>query len=670
MSRIGKKLLVVFLSCIVFTVASISIIAMISSKNIVATIMASHTESGVETIEYDIDSEVDNLKIIFSSMDGFDYTVRASAANAKKAWDNLKRSNTEFAAFASTSGEIYWQSDNFNLADFSATKLGTGYSGVVLDSSAGLTIQYVTTIRRSGSIVGYAVLGRPLTDEEWLDEIGEQTNSEVTIFSGNVRVNTTLKNSDGTRVVGTTMADNIASQVLDNGKSYSGTANLLGEKHFVCYHPLNDVNKQIVGAVFAGVSADDATAAETALLVTMIIVSLVIALAASALIVVIVVKVIINPIKEANKLSDDMSEGYLTRPASNFKFANDEIGDFVRNLEATKSSLNMYIGDISHVLAVMSTGDFTVNPGVEYIGDFKEIRNSFQGIKSALYDIVIKIQQSTTDVRDGASQISEAAQVLADGTTKQAASIEELSASINDIAGKVQSSSSNAEEASKISVLSTEKITFQNSEVENMLQAMEEIKSKSDQIQNIIAAIDGIAFQTNILALNAAVEAARAGAAGKGFAVVADEVRNLASKSAEASANTAALIENTLKAVENGTSIAGDTAQSLTIAVEGAQEVVEAVGKISRASASQADAVSQVTIGIDQISSVVQTNSATAEESAAASEELSGQAQMLKDLVSEFKLKDSHGSVSYHEDASMPVSSEYSDFMMNGSGKY
>ena len=176
----------------------------------------------------------------------------------------------------------------------------------------------------------------------------------------------------------------------------------------------------------------------------------------------------------------------------------------------------------------------------------------------------------------------------------------------------------------------------------DLMGAMKAIEVKSLEISKVIKTIEDIAFQTNILALNAAVEAARAGAAGKGFAVVADEVRNLATKSQEASKSTSALIEETVKAVNEGSRISVETDESLKEVVIRAQKVMDAVTRISQATDSQSKDVQQVSTGIDQISSVVQTNSSTAEQSAAASEELSGQASVLKDLVGRFTLRNEH----------------------------
>ena len=217
--------------------------------------------------------------------------------------------------------------------------------------------------------------------------------------------------------------------------------------------------------------------------------------------------------------------------------------------------------------------------------------------------------------------------------------MEALATTIAEISSQVQKNTEHVQTANSNAEAVTKEIESCNEYMQNMVQAMSQISESSNQIGIIIQTIDGLAFQTNILALNAAVEAAHAGEAGKGFAVVADEVRNLASKSAAASKDTAQLIQTSIDQVNNGTKIADRTAKSLLRVVESAKAVFNSMGHISEATQAQARSISQVNIGMEQISSVVQTNSATAEESAAASEELSGQAQTLSCLVKEFKLR-------------------------------
>ena len=195
-----------------------------------------------------------------------------------------------------------------------------------------------------------------------------------------------------------------------------------------------------------------------------------------------------------------------------------------------------------------------------------------------------------------------------------------------------------AEEANQRANAAGAEAEDSNLRMKEMVSAMADISSSSQEIGKILRTIEDIALQTNILALNAAVEAARAGDAGKGFAVVAGAVRQLAERSAQASKNTAVLIQNSLNAVDKGTKIADETAHSLETVLLSLRHVIDNVGQITEASRQQADSIRQLEQGIEQISTVVQANSATAEESAAASEELSAQAQILKGLAGQFRI--------------------------------
>lgn len=344
----------------------------------------------------------------------------------------------------------------------------------------------------------------------------------------------------------------------------------------------------------------------------------------------------LRPISEINEGLKQMSEGNLGIKIMHE--GEDEIGEMADSLRSSVDTLSTYVNAISTGMGELAKGNLDVSAPIKFKGDFAPIQVAIDSFIVKLTHLMKNIHGAAEQVSTGAEQVSSGAQALSQGATEQASSVQELAATIADISQTVKSNTEMVLEASDNANRVNGDIMDSGNKMQQSLEVMSEIRSSSNEISKIIKTIEDIAFQTNILALNAAVEAARAGSAGKGFAVVADEVRNLAGKSAEASQTTTALIETSLAAVEKGTASMEETARSMERVVTEAQKITEVFGAVAAASDEQADSIAQVTLGIDQISGVVQTNSATAEESAAASEELSGQAQLLKSLLMQFRL--------------------------------
>ena len=377
------------------------------------------------------------------------------------------------------------------------------------------------------------------------------------------------------------------------------------------------------------------------LTVNMLMVAVLAVLVLIVLVVIQVRRVIGRPVKELSLVATKIAGGELDQTIR--YQSRDELGVLAHDFNQVTVRLRdyvAYIQEISDKLREIAAGNLAFTLENQYTGEFEKIKIALDEISDSMNNTMGRLNAASREVAAGAAQVANGATTLSQGSTEQAAEVDVLAGHISSVSDSVHKIAQGAQEARRISQEVKSGLLTSNDKMQNMTAVIRQISDKSSEIHKIVKTIEDIAFQTNILALNAAVEAARAGAAGKGFAVVADEVRALAGKSSEAAKETTVLLSQTVESMDEGVSAAQDTADSMLKVVTRADEMNKLIDNIADYTREQDANAAEITHGIEQISTVVQTNVATAEESAAASEELSGQAAMLRELVSKFRLRE------------------------------
>jgi aerotaxis receptor len=268
----------------------------------------------------------------------------------------------------------------------------------------------------------------------------------------------------------------------------------------------------------------------------------------------------------------------------------------------------------------------------------KDLLTALNQMSANLFGIVADVSASAYGVTSASGQIASGNQDLSSRTEQQASSLEETAASMEELTSTVKQNADNARQANQLAVSASEVAVRGGSVVSQVVNTMGSINASSKKIVDIIAVIDGIAFQTNILALNAAVEAARAGEQGRGFAVVAAEVRSLAQRSAAAAKEIKGLIDDSVHKVEAGSALVSEAGQTMEEIVASVRRVTDIMGEISAASHEQTQGIEQVNQAITQMDQVTQQNAALVEESAAAATALNVQAGGLVEAVYVFNL--------------------------------
>ena len=481
------------------------------------------------------------------------------------------------------------------------------------------------------------------TNNDFVDKLNALTGDAFTVFYGNRRVSTTLLNDDGSRHINSTMDDSIAKIVLEQGQVYRDRVKIEGKVYIAYYEPLTSLDGSVIGALFSGYCRSELKASinKGALFNTVIGVSIVVLvyfLYSSFLKkrMRLPLELIVNTVEDI--ANGDMSDETAERLA---RLENDdEVGSLARAMERAVKAIRDIAEDSRQLKEAIDDNDLSASIDTSrYKGIYLTISDVINQLFGEIVANMKAVQEISEGIDNRAQQVSAAAESLAQGSTEQAASVEELAATISSVSNQVGDNANNAKSANGIAAQTVAEVAESNEQMKKMIGAMDEISTTSHKIGAMVKTIDDIAFQTNILALNAAVEAARAGAQGKGFAVVADEVRNLANKSAEAAKDSTTLIGNVISAIEKGVGYAGSVERSLSSVMEKTSIVNNAVDNISSATAEQAMLIEQISVGIDQISSVIQLNTSISEETAAASIGLADDIGMLNAMVKKYRFE-------------------------------
>ena len=286
----------------------------------------------------------------------------------------------------------------------------------------------------------------------------------------------------------------------------------------------------------------------------------------------------------------------------------------------------------------VAAGDLTRPVHATTDDEIGQLLRSLESMRRHLETVVDAVRDGAQAVATASAQIAQGNQNLSGRTEQQAGALQQTAATMEQLGTTVGSTAENARQADRLAQGASEVAARGGDAVGRVVATMQQIRDGSRRIADIIAVIDGIAFQTNILALNAAVEAARAGEQGRGFAVVAGEVRVLAQRCAEAAREIRTLIGHSVGQVEQGTVLVDEAGRTMDEIVGSIRRVADIVGEITSASAEQDDGIRQVGDAIGQIDQVTQHNAALVEQSAAAAESLRAQAQRLVGSVASFEL--------------------------------
>ncbi len=315
-----------------------------------------------------------------------------------------------------------------------------------------------------------------------------------------------------------------------------------------------------------------------------------------------------------------------------------EVGKMVGAIAQMKENIIGMILEISDILEQMGDSNYCFEMHQAYVGEFGQIRESFLKISAKMRETMVTIREVSQQIDSGSEQLACAAVDLAEGSTEQAGKVSDLVNLMDVLYQSMENSAREATATVNLASSASQVLIAGNAKMQELKDAIGEISKCSEEIGEIIGAIEAIASETNLLSLNASIEAARAGEAGRGFAVVARQVKNLADESAKAAGETNKLIERTILAVERGIAIADEAAENMTEVMKGAKQATEKMEQTSQNLTNDVSNMQRINENIVRVAEIVDNNSATSEETAAVSEEQKAQVESMVSLVDKFNI--------------------------------
>ena len=515
---------------------------------------------------------------------------------------------------------------------------------------------------------GVPIAGR----NDIVDEAARAISGGTTIFSGDIRVATSVRKPDGSRAAGTKLSDPaVREAVLQRGEVFRGGTDIVGMKMLAIYEPIRNKAGEVIGilATFIPAAELDASLAQ---IVLQGLLAAAVCILASVCVVWLLIQKTLRPFNRLTIAMRRIAEGELDFAVSDTS-RHDQVGAMAQALSvlqaASSSKLRLeqeaaatqraaevertareaaaarsaqaqayVVTSLASGLTRLSKGDLTCRLVTPFDQEYDGLRTDFNTAIEQLSGLLRSLTGNATAIRSNVAEIADASDNLSRRTEQQAASLEETAAALDEITVTVRKTADGANHAREIVARTRDEAQRSGAIVQDAVSAMASIEQSSRQIGQIIGVIDEIAFQTNLLALNAGVEAARAGEAGRGFAVVASEVRSLAQRSAGAAKEIKALIAASARQVEAGVKLVGETGQTLTRMAGQVVEVTEVVGEIAASTHEQATGLAQVNTAVNQMDQFTQQNAAMVEQSTAATRCLAEESSQLEKMTAHFVL--------------------------------